>query len=163
AARGAYGPGPLEIENLELRKAIILAKGAAQKIEVHLSAEDGVTEIRSGGDNPDSQIVYGRGRVELATERHPQAPADLEALKSGLGAPLAADAVYARFRGHGLDYGPAFRTIAELWPGAGASLGRLEPPPEIRGQQPQYLVHPAMLDGCLQTVLGALPAADASA
>lgn len=157
AARQAFGAGPIEIENLELRRAITIAEGAAHKIEVHLSSEDGVAEISSGGAG--GRVVHGRGRVALAPERAPGAPADLAALKARLGAPLAPAALYARFAELGLSYGPAFRTIAALWPGAGEALAQLEPTAEIAGQTGQYLLHPAVLDGCLQAAIGAVLAA----
>ncbi len=154
AARNAFGAGPIEIENLELRRALTFGEGL-QKVEVHLSSEDGVAEIRSG--EPGAQAIHARGRVALAPERAAAAAADLEALKGRLGERAETAALYERFAAFGLSYGPAFRPIAEIWPGKGEALARLEPPAEIAGDLGRYILHPSLLDGGLQTALGAIP------
>jgi phthiocerol/phenolphthiocerol synthesis type-I polyketide synthase C len=56
----------------------------------------------------------------------------------------------------GLRYGPAFQGIAELWRGTDEAVGRLRAPSELTTDRDPYLVHPALLDSCLQTLAAAL-------
>src|SRR4029077_8763433 len=57
---------------------------------------------------------------------------------------------------HGLDYGPAFRGITELWRGEGEALGRIRLS-EAAGSARDYRLHPALLDACLQVAAFAVP------
>jgi NADPH:quinone reductase-like Zn-dependent oxidoreductase/acyl carrier protein len=59
-------------------------------------------------------------------------------------------------RARGLDYGPAFRTVAECFMGDGEALGRLHLPAKVgRGHAARI----SLLDGALQLVVAALPPA----
>jgi acyl transferase domain-containing protein/NADPH:quinone reductase-like Zn-dependent oxidoreductase/acyl carrier protein len=65
------------------------------------------------------------------------------------------DSLYADMRRRGMDFGPAFRTIQELWVGSGESIAR------VAGagldHSDVYHIHPAILDGCFQAIAAALP------
>src|SRR4029078_1227420 len=81
----------------------------------------------------------------------PVAGARLEALKAAHAEPVDVPAFYESCAAHGLHYGPAYRSLAGLWRGAGSVLARIETP----GRPRDHLAEPAALDGCLQ-MLGAL-------
>ena len=61
---------------------------------------------------------------------------------------------YARLEAAGLQYGTAFRRIEELWQGGQEAVARLSPP--VTADRSAYLVHPALLDGCLQVLAAVL-------
>jgi acyl transferase domain-containing protein len=62
---------------------------------------------------------------------------------------------YEAMRARGLEYGPAFQGIVELWRGPGEALGRLRAPPAVAPEVGRYLLHPALLDAALQVMAAA--------
>ncbi|MER5890868.1 amino acid adenylation domain-containing protein [Streptomyces sp. NPDC001941] len=78
----------------------------------------------------------------------------------GAAEPVPLDGFYERFRERGLDYGPAFRGLGELWRGEGELYAVLRLPESLSPEG--YGVHPALLDAALHTVLAAEEADDAS-
>jgi acyl transferase domain-containing protein/NADPH:quinone reductase-like Zn-dependent oxidoreductase/acyl carrier protein len=58
------------------------------------------------------------------------------------------DAFQATLAERGLDYGPRFRGLVELWTDGSAALGRVQLP--HAHDAGAYLLHPALLDACFQ-------------
>ncbi|HWV58660.1 MAG TPA: beta-ketoacyl synthase N-terminal-like domain-containing protein, partial [Longimicrobiales bacterium] len=71
-----------------------------------------------------------------------------------------ADRFYRALAARGLDFGPAFRRIAELRYGSGEALAWLVGP--TNGEAEPYLIHPATLDAGIQAVAAALDGVDDS-
>ena len=63
---------------------------------------------------------------------------------------LTADAFYQSFQACGIDYGPAFQTVEQVWHQDGDVLGRIHLPPALLAAWTDYHVHPVLLDACLQ-------------
>lgn len=68
------------------------------------------------------------------------------------------ETLYADFHGHGLEYGPMFQPIAELWVGDERALARLKLPDSAPREREQASA--ILIDGCFQ-VLGATRVSDA--
>lgn len=88
-----------------------------------------------------------RGEVTPAPE-----PIDLTQLSQGFPNEISSDAIYTALAARQLDYGPAFRRLVELRQRPGAVLARLAFHPEDE----QHELHPGLLDGAFQAMLGAL-------
>jgi phthiocerol/phenolphthiocerol synthesis type-I polyketide synthase C len=71
--------------------------------------------------------------------------------------------LYGSLRNAGLEYGPSFQGVQELWCGYRESLGEVHLPPAAipvgtpEGRSDGVWIHPALLDACLQALAGALP------
>ncbi|WP_332309352.1 SDR family NAD(P)-dependent oxidoreductase [Pseudomarimonas arenosa] len=65
---------------------------------------------------------------------------------------------YQRFRRLGFDYGPTFQVIDEVAIGNGCALARLVLEPSLAKEFEQYVLHPCLIDGALQTVVALLAA-----
>ena len=63
---------------------------------------------------------------------------------------------YAQLSDARLQYGPAFRAISQLWRGTGEAVAELRAPGQVRGDRGRYVIHPALLDSCLQVLAAAL-------
>jgi polyketide synthase PksL len=83
-----------------------------------------------------------------AVQQH-LAPADLQACSTRQ---LDAAHYYALFRQAGICYGPAFQTMQSLWVGEGYALSRLAIAAHLRAGFEQFVLHPSLIDGALQTV-----------
>ncbi|MFE2765950.1 SDR family NAD(P)-dependent oxidoreductase [Streptomyces albidoflavus] len=77
--------------------------------------------------------------------------------------PVSLDGFHDRFRDRGIDYGPAFQGLTELWRAGTTAYGLVRLPAPQDGTP--YAVHPALLDAALHTMEGAAapdPAAEAA-
>jgi acyl transferase domain-containing protein/acyl carrier protein len=68
---------------------------------------------------------------------------------------------YLRLRENGIDYGPFFQSIAQLWRNNGDVLGEIKVPDASNAEFSAYRIHPAILDAGLQ-IMGAAVAAEAT-
>jgi acyl transferase domain-containing protein/acyl carrier protein len=100
-----------------------------------------------------------------ARRRTPEDPAegeviDLVALRARCPDAIDGPDYYAMAVDRGLEFGPSFEGITRLGRGDREALAEILVPAGLRGEQDRYRVHPAVLDACLQTLGGALPADD---
>lgn len=91
----------------------------------------------------DSWILHADGRALAGS-------GSAVAGRQEVGEPVDIDSYYRRFSDHGLKYGPDFRTIRNLHRSATGSAAEVSVP-DANG----YLVHPALLDGCFQSIAAA--------
>ena len=63
---------------------------------------------------------------------------------------------YRSHAGRGLNFGPSFQGVRQLWRGKAQALGQIVAPAGCRGSK-EFFCHPAVLDACLQVTLAALP------
>jgi acyl transferase domain-containing protein/acyl-CoA synthetase (AMP-forming)/AMP-acid ligase II/acyl carrier protein len=56
---------------------------------------------------------------------------------------------YTSLRARGLDYGPAFQGIEQIWLGEREALARLHLPSSLEQDRDDYWLHPALLDACI--------------
>ena len=66
---------------------------------------------------------------------------------------VGADRLYRDLASEGHQFGPAFRGIELLWRADGMALGRIATPAALAGAA-GHLMHPAILDSCLQVIRG---------
>ncbi|XXX76158.1 SDR family NAD(P)-dependent oxidoreductase [Sorangium sp. So ce134] len=140
--------------------------GAARRVQVVLSertAEGTPVAIYSRSleaEREEGWVSHAAGYVQAAGDDERPARLDLEALRARCPAALSVEDAYARFTEAGIEYGPAFQGVVELWKGQGEALSRLSLPEEAGGAGEGYGVHPALLDAAVQTVAGALETSD---
>ena len=77
------------------------------------------------------------------------------------GTPFSVDLHYQRCDQLGLHYGPAFQGLRQLRRGDGEAWGQVRLPQGV--EHHGYLLHPALLDACLQVTAGALREEQAAA
>ena len=149
------------LENVALEEPLILDDDETRTVQVVLRAapEPGSAfEIFSLDTAPSAADKgwrrHASGSLVPSSREKPPTPASIQELRQQCSRSIAVADHYSRMRVHGMDYGPAFQGIEELWCGAGQSLARLELPGHLAGDAECYILHPALLDACLQ-VLGA--------
>ena len=117
------------------------------------------------------QILAGGDSVEIASERGSEwvrhakgtlhevpaitGSADLSQLRSRCQQAIDPAEIYRQLEAAGLRFGPGFRVIQQAWRGAGESLALLRLPREMHEAAGKYGMHPALLDGCFQTLIAA--------
>ncbi|MCU1503729.1 MAG: polyketide synthase, partial [Ilumatobacteraceae bacterium] len=112
-----------------------------QRFQVHSATDDGAWRQHAHGVLQPA----GTGSVE---------PVSRAAIKARCPEHRDATGHDETMRARGLDYGSAFRTVAESWTGSGEAIGRLERPVAAAGSAAARI---SLLDGGLQLALAALP------
>ncbi|WP_437819486.1 SDR family NAD(P)-dependent oxidoreductase [Sorangium sp. So ce1078] len=142
----------LTIEGLTIEAMLAVPEGRPRTVQLALIEEGAGRasfQIASRAEGEESYRRHATGTLRPGDGRAPEGAAEPPArLAERLGAALDPEAAYRRRQAQGLDYGPAFRGIRQLWRGDGEALARVSLPEEAaRGT---YQVHPALLDACFQ-------------
>ncbi|MDO8300150.1 type I polyketide synthase, partial [Lacisediminimonas sp.] len=128
---------------LRIQPDAALAQAGEQRFRIYSRAQHAQADWQ----------LHSYGRMGACAETPVQL--DLDALRARL-QPQPMQQVYERFISLGLDLGPAFKGIKQLWRGAGEALAELRLPAELASGTHIEPIHPALLDACTQAGLGAL-------
>ncbi|MGK5638353.1 type I polyketide synthase [Streptomyces sp. URMC 126] len=147
AGRIALG-APAEVEHLDISGALVIPWDDASRIhlQVSLDPDDGILRVSSGEDRTDRTRHHARARVRTLLRPRP-APCDVSAVRDRCPKTVTAEEHYAGCAEAGLSYGPEFRVLTELRVGEGEAVASYEHTP--LGEP--WTLHPALLDGALQT------------
>ena len=122
------------------------------------SKADGVEYVISSLNDENEPILHCEGKLTFrngcadATEAEERL--SIQSLKEQCAAPENGTAYYEKFRQCGFKYGPSFQTIQEIYVSGSFALSRLKIADHLKGDFGQFILHPSMIDGALQTVAG---------
>ena len=110
------------------------------------------------------RIVTSRGRVmyEGSGDRREAGRIDLEGIKARCSRVTPGAACYEVFQTVGTKYGPGFRVVQEILSSDAEALSYLHIPEGCRDGFKDFMLHPALMDGALQTVMGLMGGGEAS-
>ena len=157
ATRDALGEGTVELTDVEILAAMFIRNDDEVLLHTQLTAETGRVEIRSrvrGGSEAWVLRATARARLTdapLVTAVTAPDPVETEFDRA---------AFYARTELHGLVYRGAFQCVRQQRIGARRGSAEIEAPEAIAAEVARHAAHPALLDGLLQTVVGAETSAD---
>lgn len=148
-----------EIEDLEIRAALPLDPDRARQVRFDLDPSDGTFRIRSRerlSEEPWRLNAVGRIAVDSSAKGREDAsrldPGELVGLEAS--PPLSTrDDHYRLARQLGFAFGPSFQGFQGVWRREGGLLARVERPATLAEGKDGHLLHPALLDSCLQVVL----------
>jgi polyketide synthase PksL len=151
AAREWTGESGLALSNVAWLRP--LTSDQASRVFVRLKRdgpEEVRFEVRSEGD-----LLHAEGKV-ICGAAAPDRREDLSEIRNRCSETEDIDQIYARCSAAGLELGPAFRSIREIWVGQDEALVRLEVTPGAdlvtETYSTEFCLHPGLLDGALQTV-----------
>ncbi len=172
---GAAGrhAGSAVVEELVLEAPLVWEGGRAVRVQVTVGAADGEgrrevavysrSAVAGSGEGAEAATCHARGTL-IGAPAEAEALADWSAQWPPAGAqPVAVDAVYPRFAGLGLDYGPAFQGVRALWRHQDTVYAEVALREEEAGASAGFALHPALFDACLHGGLDWLDAGDGSA
>jgi acyl transferase domain-containing protein len=131
---------------------------------------DTVEYTISSADDDDETIVHSEGRLDFCDDwtklTEPRADTEdripIQALKAQCGKPQQAAAFYRRFSDYGLQYGPSFQTLQEIYINGAFALSKLKIPGHLKGDFEQFILHPSIIDGAFQTIAALAGGADST-
>jgi len=110
------------------------------------------------------RIVCSQGRLFYETEHIPEPEAiDIEAVKKRCTHIKAGTELYPLFDSLGFGYGPGFQSLSLLSANGTEAVADLILPRHLEQTSEQFVLHPALMDGVLQTVVGLLQNGNGSA
>ncbi len=128
-------------------------------VKTLLKANGEVTEYSIISYNQDNEaVVHAEGRLHYGAGRHHTDQARpsiaIAALKKQANKTMLGVDCYRQFTSFGFSYGPSFQTIQEMHIGANFVLAKLSLAQSLLEEFEQYILHPCLLDGALQAVIG---------
>jgi polyketide synthase 12 len=164
AAAEAFGAGTHVLEQLAFERALGVPESGARTLQV-VATREGADRAavqflsRAADAAPDAPwTLHAEGRLQLAASDEAVAacdPENLDALRARCSEAVEVEPFYAALAEQGLRYGPAFRSVAELWRGPGEAIGRIRLP-VAAGTADRHRLHPSLLDGAFQVVAAAV-------
>ncbi|MEU6559024.1 type I polyketide synthase [Nocardia nova] len=146
AARLRHGLGPgCHLADVAFRKALYLPADSPREVQVILRENEFRICARSG-EQVWSEYVTGSVIAESS-----DAATGLAAARAACPDVVDPAELYAHYARTGIDYGPAFRPVTELYIGDGEALGLVSAAPGARDPE-GGVVPAAVLDGCFQVV-----------
>lgn len=170
---GASSPGEVEIGDVVVQQAMLLDErpdasrtvqfvvatvtdtGAAGVLSSQADADD----QDAGGDTWTTHVSASLRRMSAPASTDAGENVDLARVRAQYTREVVAGRFYDDLAARGLAFGEAFRSVKSLWCSeepAGHAFGEVELCDTLRAQQGDYLMHPVLLDGCLQVLAGAL-------
>ncbi|MCW8444838.1 SDR family NAD(P)-dependent oxidoreductase [Fluoribacter gormanii] len=132
-------------------KKPIKTRDLSSPLHVHLVPETDCVSFALTDE--DGTVSYMNGDIYCA-DRSPDAPhlaLNIQELKSALPQTHAPDAVYTYFNNIGITYGPAFQVIKTLNFDENNLLAELTLPANLPIKNNEFILHPCLFDGILQT------------
>jgi polyketide synthase PksL len=142
-------------------------RNGAQAVRTTLRPNgDGIEFEISSLDEENEKLVHSEGKLILGNGPAPVADGEdrmvLEALKERSAKKGERMALYETFSAYGLHYGPSFQTVQELYVNGSFALAKLKVAEHLQAEFGKFILHPAIIDGALQTVVGLVSSHDAT-
>ncbi|MFZ5638598.1 MAG: SDR family NAD(P)-dependent oxidoreductase [Pseudomonadota bacterium] len=138
---------PIAVQNGGTRDVFIELKPAGESVQFEVFSFD-----EKGGRIPHSQ-----GRLIYATRRELEAPPeyiDIAAIRGRVERVIDGPTAYPLFKSLGLDLGPSFQVLQEVYRNDEETFGVLRLPEFRRDDLADMPLHPSLVDGSLQAGMG---------
>ncbi|MEV5388054.1 type I polyketide synthase, partial [Streptomyces sp. NPDC052721] len=162
ATRAGEQTGTGTLDELLLSVPLVLPARGGVQVQVVVGEADGAgrraVEVygRPERDDLDGEAgegawtLHARGRLVAAD---PSGGESLTVWPPAGAREVPLEGVYERLEELGYAYGPAFRGLRRAWRGEGEIFAEVALPEALRAEAGRYLLHPALLDAALHTLL----------
>ena len=150
-ARMHFGSPRVSFENAMHHQAMSFANGEDRTVRVVLTPQNGDRAnfklISTATDGPADWHTHMTGTLRKS-ESGPRPSFSVKQMRANCRQLILADDFYAQLEELGLEYGPSFRGVQEMYLGRHEALTKVQLPDGMGSSK--YVVHPALLDACLQ-------------
>jgi polyketide synthase PksN len=139
---------PIVVQGSEVKEVFIELKptGDAVQFEVFSADAKGERTLHSQG-----KIIYAPKQDRAAEPEF----IDVEAIRARCQKVTEGYAVYPLFKSFGLDLGPSFQVLGDIYKNGTETLGVLSLPASREADLEDLVLHPSLIDGSLQAGMGA--------
>ncbi len=159
AARELRPAGGFALERMRFERLLILSDQKDTLLQTVLTPADAAhAELRifcrDGAQWARQATAIIRWEHEAAEPR--PAEESLTAIRQRCSSYLDGSQHYKQMQELGIQYGPCFQGIKELWFGSREVLAHVAVSPAVASQLGSYQLHPAWLDACLQSIISGI-------
>lgn len=156
----AFKSDDLALEEVTIPQALILPTKANEVKTVQLvltplgekvSSFQIFSLITDQENDEPSWTPHAFGKV-LVGDKPSSPQVNLATLQAQCTQEISVEDYYEQLRAQGIDYGPTFQAIEQLWRGEGQALGQIRLPSALVLESKDYKLHPVLLDTCLQVL-----------
>ena len=164
AAKLVFGKGPLLLKDIIVQRELTLDEDTNRHCQIHLKPSlegEGTYELKIFGYDQQETSDSGTWTLYssmIVSKPNSEVPRIANDFLTAASIPAKIKDIvmhYNAFSKAGLNFGPAFRGIGALQKKNEYIFGDIKAPTDIEVSTQNYLIHPVILDNCLQ-VLGAL-------
>ncbi len=157
----------VELEQFHFTEALGLPDDSARLVQLALAPHQSGSQSlqlfsRPAQDSATDWTLHAAGIIRRSATEIVQTGEPVEQILARCTNEQSAEEHYTEMRARGLEYGPAFQVVEQLWRTDGEVFGRLRAPAS-GGPLARYAERIALLDGALQLAVATLPAATAGA
>jgi len=138
------------LEDVDFLQPLIIPLDKEPLLQISLEEESKLFKAQSLPDPEEWDWICHAKAKCYSSHLHHQTKVELNTIRKGVC--YGTEAIYNQFVEQGLEYGPTFRCIKNLWKGNKEALAEIAAPNNNDG----YHIHPALLDSALQTLIGAI-------
>ena len=144
------------LEDINFMTALFLPdEGEPAEIQIDISSHNGDYFIYSRTRYSDGPwTLCSNGKMNHIGDAFVSESDKMEDIRKRCRTKVDIEAMHAELYESGLQLGPTFRSIDELWVGEGEAFSRVVVPNSIHHDFGKYNLHPAILDSCFQTLFG---------
>jgi acyl transferase domain-containing protein/acyl carrier protein len=152
AGHEVFGDADFAVEDIRFERALFLPDGERPRAQIAVDPEDGTFEVHSRtGSAGWARNAAGR-LIQASARAIPKL--DAGDIESRCLTSLASVECYRQFSDQGFNYGPAFQKITHLAIGEAEALAWFD---SLDVAEPEYRMHPAVLDACFQVLVATDP------
>lgn len=145
-----------KLGNMMWAQPVEVISGSQQEINMSLYINEAdQVEFELYTISVDDRVIHAQGMLQTSEEQEVlqvEEFLDLKELRNRLHGQMSGEACYQWFKEIGLDYGPSFRIVQELWHEGHEALSMLHLPVHLQGDFNEWGLHPSLLDGALHTI-----------
>jgi myxalamid-type polyketide synthase MxaE and MxaD len=145
------------LKDVSFERMLSLGAGEERTIQLALSEDNPTTwSFRIASREGEAAWVQHAAGTIYADASPRAAASPLPAIQERCRTVMTGEEHYLHMERRGVDVGPSFRGLEQLWLGSGEALGRVGTTDGVAAQRGAYGVPPALLDACFQVLLGLL-------
>ena len=160
AAKEIFDKENYALEDIEFKKALFLPnKNNAQVLQLIYQPKEAVFCIYSRSNNGNqSWTLHSTGIIRERKDETELSPIVIDKkIQTRCIEEISGKDCYIEFERKKLNYGPCFQGIDRLWRGSREAIGQIHIPEPLKKDIDDYLLHPAVLDSCIQVLVSILP------
>jgi len=149
----------LSVEGMTIEQALAFPPGESRTVQTVLTPEgpDRFSfQVLSFNETGEAQnrpwMPHASGMVSQESEGADTERRDIEAIRTRCAESVSPEVLYAGYRQRGMDYGPAFQGVTQLWHGPSEAIGIIRLPEPLAAGADRYLLHPVLLDASLHVL-----------
>lgn len=151
----------ITIKDLVIHQALLFPEGDPKTVQLILFPQENdqtAFKIYSlAEEKRTAWTLHASGNAVGVQPEDAAASVDIEAMQVRLPEKLSIADFYQEKREKGIFHGLDFQGVRDVWRRDGEALGFIRLPRIARSTENSYLMHPALLDACIQITMSALP------